>query len=271
MHMFRYFPPSSVSILERGLMCFTPPTYFNDPFEMSPQVIPVRHRSHIKHQAEDYVRESRERLNRRFGQHLGRRERRKKLAEFKKGMAKAIKDASVEFACEAQDAVLPNVANRYGVLCLTAVPDSLLMWAHYAQGHRGFVIEFDADHPSFATELGEPEVVRYSVRRSVYDLEREVPPDFYLSKSIEWAYEKEWRVVRRLDLCDSILVDEKNYYVRRMPFGAVVSIRCGCKTEETTKQDICFLAQKPELRHTKLYQTRVGRTEFKLDLVESTP
>jgi hypothetical protein len=32
---------------------------------------------------------------------------------------------------------------------LSEVPDSLLMWAHYAASHTGFIVEFDGWHPYF--------------------------------------------------------------------------------------------------------------------------
>ena len=30
---------------------------------------------------------------------------------------------------------------QYGILCLTKRPESLVMWAHYAEAHRGFILE----------------------------------------------------------------------------------------------------------------------------------
>lgn len=36
-----------------------------------------------------------------------------------------------------------------GVLSLTEDPNNLLMWAHYAKSHTGFVLEFDNNHPFF--------------------------------------------------------------------------------------------------------------------------
>ena len=34
-------------------------------------------------------------------------------------------------------------SNFAGILCLTSNPDSVVMWSHYADKHRGIVIEFD--------------------------------------------------------------------------------------------------------------------------------
>lgn len=41
-------------------------------------------------------------------------------------------------------------ANRtVGIFCLTRDPHSLLMWAHYADEHRGMLLAFDQDHAFF--------------------------------------------------------------------------------------------------------------------------
>lgn len=42
-------------------------------------------------------------------------------------------------------AELRATMNSLGVLCLSANPHDLLMWAHYAHAHQGVMIEFDAE------------------------------------------------------------------------------------------------------------------------------
>jgi hypothetical protein len=42
-----------------------------------------------------------------------------------------------------------------GILCLSEMRDSLLMWGHYADNHRGLVIGFDSDHPFFNKKRNE--------------------------------------------------------------------------------------------------------------------
>jgi len=49
--------------------------------------------------------------------------------------------------------------NDYGVISLTTINDSLLMWAHYADNHRGILIEFNTIgsdtnlHPFFEGDI----------------------------------------------------------------------------------------------------------------------
>jgi hypothetical protein len=40
-----------------------------------------------------------------------------------------------------------KVAASWHVYCLSAQPDDILMWSHYADKHRGYVIEFNSELP----------------------------------------------------------------------------------------------------------------------------
>jgi hypothetical protein len=88
------------------------------------------------------------------------------------------------------------------------------MWAHYAQNHEGFVIEFDNRHPYFQIAQSLPKSYRnltlqkvtYSTRRpvirSLKDFEK---PNWYLVKDKKWEYEQEWRMLRRFNEANSCL------------------------------------------------------------------
>lgn len=96
-----------------------------------------------------------------------------------------------------------------GVLCLSEKVDSPLMWSHYGQQHRGVCIEYDVTKLEFS-----------SVRRVVYGGDRQISADCLLrwiegadlisqheverasllTKSSEWRYEKEWRLLGPIGL-----------------------------------------------------------------------
>ena len=38
---------------------------------------------------------------------------------------------------------------RIGILCLSRKHDSILMWSHYTENHKGFVLGFDSNHDFF--------------------------------------------------------------------------------------------------------------------------
>jgi hypothetical protein len=101
--------------------------------------------------------------------------------------------------------LVDNVVSKFGILSLTEDPLSQLMWAHYASRGAGFVIGFDA-HNSFF--LSEDISDRKSLLRKVAYTDERIenfwrnPYYLFLVKSADWAYEREWRMLKDLSDCD---------------------------------------------------------------------
>lgn len=95
-----------------------------------------------------------------------------------------------------------NMMNKFtdaGVLSLTTNHDNLLMWAHYANNHTGFVIGFDSHHIFFK----DVDAVNYSSARlcfnDIKDSKKQNQSLLYrniFSKSLDWSYEREWRIFK---------------------------------------------------------------------------
>ncbi len=114
-------------------------------------------------------------------------------------------------------------ADRSVVLPLTRSPTNGLMWAHYADGHRGAVIEFDVNTAGFMDE--KTNLIPAQFGSVVYSSRRPDHPytsssaegvvvggthhfvishyekwqRLFLTKPLVWAYEEEVRVVKCLD------------------------------------------------------------------------
>jgi hypothetical protein len=97
-----------------------------------------------------------------------------------------------------------------GVISLTETKDNLLMWSHYAKEHSGVVFEFDVDlNDPFGffnffdfekTDLPLFSKVYYRKNRSYEDVSSNFSAEslarhYYLTKSDEWLYEKEYRFI----------------------------------------------------------------------------
>ena len=84
-----------------------------------------------------------------------------------------------------------------GVLSLSDSLTENLLWSHYASGHRGIAIEFDASAGLFLTA----QQVQYSstepVINRLVDDEGQLLEKSVLTKSADWRYEREWRVIAR--------------------------------------------------------------------------
>ena len=93
--------------------------------------------------------------------------------------------------------VISTLGNRIGLYCLSAKPDSILMWSHYGRDHTGYCLEFEAtDHTPF---FGAAQQVRYSEDFPVVDFfntpNEEQVNLIFLTKFSGWAYEEEWRII----------------------------------------------------------------------------
>ena len=94
----------------------------------------------------------------------------------------------------------------FGVLSLSANPNSVLMWSHYSDSHKGFCIEYDfgALRPTdLRRRLCHPVFYRKKITDATRWLAHTDRTDFNnlfaqfvsLIKSDEWRYEKEWRIL----------------------------------------------------------------------------
>ncbi|HAS8425345.1 TPA: DUF2971 domain-containing protein, partial [Vibrio vulnificus] len=112
-----------------------------------------------------------------------------------------------------------DIISHFRILSLTTKPDNLLMWAHYADEHRGVVVKFKKN-PSF----GSPQKVNYknghqslnnafNLMASVVlkmeakggfndkhsdmfsDVTLKIMQKYFFMKMSEWSYENEYRIV----------------------------------------------------------------------------
>jgi len=119
---------------------------------------------------------------------------------------------SVQQAVQAVEAALTNPEARaqlfgwrknletVGVLSLTERPDNMLMWAHYANSHKGYCLEFDATIPPLLLAYR----VAYAEQRPtfrVFDPDKaDIIARTLLHKAAFWKHEREWRMVRPAEI-----------------------------------------------------------------------
>ena len=92
-----------------------------------------------------------------------------------------------------------------GVVCLSKNALNIPMWSHYADFHRGLVLEFripimgKREDVQFATDRLLPHPVIYTPDRPHIRIGTEHPKELVekvaLTKSIDWRYEEEERVI----------------------------------------------------------------------------
>jgi Protein of unknown function (DUF2971) len=99
-------------------------------------------------------------------------------------------------------ATLEEGVRNAGLFCLAATPFEPLMWAHYADGHRGFCIEYERRPDNDLGASGCSKVIYVDPTFPIFrglDFFRQ-PEDvlrgILTCKAGSWSYEHEWRLIR---------------------------------------------------------------------------
>lgn len=232
-YLYKYLTAPRVDVLRNGRIRFTQPSQLNDPFEHAAKLDGiVPNQGPAQTGAPDT-------LGGLIGQLFGH---------------------AMRFGVRAAEGtVRSDYGDSHGALSLTAHADSLLMWAHYAAEHRGFVIEFDASHPYFDRESGsdKPEglyPVRYTDERPVLSLSEYYRAVLY--KSPDWAYEDEWRLLLPLaEAASSDFTDAQGQPVHLfdVPPESVSGVILGCRAPDELADELSeLILSDPRYAHTKL-------------------
>jgi hypothetical protein len=295
--LYKYLHPSLTSVLENGMLRFTQPNALNDPYEFRPFVKEFLTKTHLQNLVHEEVAKinlkelAQEAFEKGFREY-SREERRHILKKINKNhlienyLAEhqtALLEGAKKHAIESAQKVLPDLVDaglrafgeKLGVLCLSESPLEQLMWAHYADSHRGFVLEFDANHPFFKGTQSDPN--DYSgVNKVVYSPERPQIEeflnegnslnDFFFCKSSEWEYEKEWRMVRPVsNSSQDLLIEGQKVHLFEYPFEALKAIILGHRIEESTIKVIeMALASNDHLKHVSLQKIIIDPSNYRL-------
>jgi hypothetical protein len=187
--LYKYLEYSndSLKIITEGTIKFSDPTKFNDPFDCLPCYDPSK---------ADHVVNTRPDLMLAAANFRGLSLEKLMKENPKQRLANALESGQYSF----------DLASSVGVCSLSRDPLNLLMWAHYADKHKGFVVEFripeEATEP-FKTETQSfeflvPQKVVYKQNRPIVlptDSEDEKLNKQYLTKGLPWQYEQEERVI----------------------------------------------------------------------------
>ena len=166
------------------------------------------------------------------------------------------------------------------LLSVSKTARNTVMWAHYADKHKGAVIgiDFDSIFPNKGIQM---DSVDYSEQRPSINIltDFEMPPEAFLrtilTKSSEWKYEQEFRaVISHSDLlvsekeglaCLKEFNGKKTWFLRLQPLS-VREIILGLYIEESLKLAIRKLIKRAKLQHIQLYQAKESET-YILDLI----
>lgn len=302
--IFKYFSEERMDVLKNGLIRFTQPNEFNDPFEAYPYFKSMGPHDSIDKKVEtfdsapdyyeDILKETLEKDNRfqSMPPHLQiimKALAEKKLKELKPQMTSKIKNIFLS-AMKLEGVAKPfmikiilySISQTIGILCFTEKKDNLLMWSHYANSHKGFVLEFFPDHLFFDKRKHDFQLaehlkkVRYTIKRPEFtffddsfsknEMSDNWIKNFIWVKSQHWEYEQEWRMISTFRESDkSIKNGDNTIYLFSLPPKAIKSIYLGCKMPDKIKAEFIKLIQGEEnFKHIEVWEALPDEKEYKL-------
>jgi hypothetical protein len=141
---------------------------------------------------------------------------------------------NLDLLTQAIEVMAPSVralnVERWRMYCLTPHPDSLLMWAHYAEKHKGVCLEFDAKQIGNSYRVLYPDLLQ-AIGPDTLNDPKALLDAVLLSKSSEWAYENEYRILARDKNADpGFLATTDEDFLDLLP-GALTGIIVGCNAD----------------------------------------
>lgn len=287
--LFRYrsATPNNLNAFADDTLYFSTPVYFNDPFDPFIFANYIEILSMVDHAQET-------------GMELFLEKNKNKMSKEWYGVFSAIwntprlkdklKEDIFQSVGVSSEKISKVLLKNTRIICLSEKFDSVLMWSHYTDSHKGFCIAYKksviteaevyaADNNQIKkkplllpvsyvdkqVDLTE-EVSEYVRAYKMPNLMGEYPPRTNLSqeklravltqKSLDWEYEKEWRVIPR----HISLEHESNlHHMIAKPEALIIGMRCS----EENKETLIGISKKKKL---PVYQMVKNFMEPKFDL-----
>jgi len=273
--VYKYCDGYGIEILRNLEIKIAPPNQFNDPFEFTPHIICSNTRRLAKRMVKEKaaIRELYEQ-DKRQGTFKGNfRDYRKRHKANQPALLKLAASSLPVTLITLQKSLLDTVSAEFGILCMSKRRDSLLMWGHYCDKHKGIVIGFD-DSNSFFKQVAGLRPVNYVRARVRID---EGAPDGHaewlkcrdelvFSKNDEWRYEEELRQLFMLSsLKKKTLKNGSVGYFCPVPSLAIVSVTMGMRTPSELEKEIQSLLKGNAFSHVKPDKAILHQSDFALD------
>lgn len=90
-----------------------------------------------------------------------------------------------------------TISNKFGLICMSSTWQSPVMWAHYGDKHRGVCLGFDVDEQAVHKVSYQASRLKnlLSKESRLTDVKLDVLLTLFSTKSVEWSYEKECRII----------------------------------------------------------------------------
>ncbi|QIH09014.1 MULTISPECIES: DUF2971 domain-containing protein [unclassified Pseudomonas] len=150
-------------------------------------------------------------------------------------------------------------ADKFGLICFSRSFRSPVQWAHYGDKHKGICLGFDIDKEALH------KISYTSARKRIENdnLSKDNAYNWFLefltTKHRSWSYEKEERLMKRLDTCERAGVLYFSKFCEAMKLQQVI---VGCESNVSGAELRDALGE--ELREVSIFKVRPAFSKFEM-------
>ena len=168
---------------------------------------------------------------------------------------------------------LSESPSKIGICSLAEESTDQVMWAMYASNYEGFCIEYDFEHsveaaidtfPALYSDGRNNNIIRLIAeflcnmlveRISNHKIQTSASSFYkiYLTKSLEWSFQKEWRVLGDAD--------------KKVPAPRITAVYIGHKAKRNNVRSMLKLSRE---KGFKVFKTKINSSTLKIEFVEIT-
>lgn len=275
--MYKYLPPERIDVLSSKKICFNNPRNFNDPFEF----YALFEQNRLCNNLKEFVggmnlsNAMNEEMKLIYSQLPQSKQMEKIGKQFQPVMMELIekfKPTIINSANHVYENFNDTFVNVTRVLCLSETKDNLLMWGHYADSHRGFVLEFDVNNSFFNQRKNQKDEYGY-LRKVNYNKDIDVLDplsgdvfNHFLSKNQDWEYEREWRMLLpESQSQEKIHHEGLTFDLYAFPPNAIKSVILGCNIHDSVESKLkSIIIEDKDYSHIKLFKCYRSNERYEL-------
>jgi len=276
MPLFKYLHPDRIDVLQGLSIRFSSPAVLNDPFELKPHLArlssPEYLEAAITRLLPDIAQQEFEKLPSEVQSKIPINALRNMFLSLLPQTKLNIQTEIDTLVPMLQEVIARKFEELIGILCLSESADNLLMWAHYADSHRGFVIAFDENSPFFDRRVNADDELRH-LRKVAYcptrpSLTLADVNDFspFMTKGEDWTYETEWRMIVPLDEASKIIGEgPQAVHLFEFPAEAITVVILGCRMASHKKVEIRqILSDFPHFNHVRCVEAEIDNEHYRV-------
>lgn len=257
--LYKYLPPERLDVIKNLKIRFTQPSALNDPFESATIL-------NVNSLIADYFRKNIKTLSNDINIHN----------IDNNILNKVISDTlcqDLEFKTKVinhtHDQIIPD---QWGVLSLSRSPNIIQMWSHYASSGSGFVLGL-RDDIKFSCRKIRHSIIYTKNRKNLalnYPETNIDTKDILGTKSIEWSYEEEERIIIKYDHSEWDIIEADNtsqIYLSTIQKDYIEALYFGPRSSDALKSELIDTLKFNQL-DINIYDFKLSDSEFRLEPIK---